>query len=117
MWQDGGLLDLLATSLETWAMRRRKGIASILGEENIDLSVQCRKPLEVLIDGVSWLARGRKGVVILDWDQVSYWLADVPSFSCQTDELALRLKRLLDDGWHRPPPIFVPISKERRDAA
>jgi len=117
VWQDGGLLDLLATSLETRAMRRRKGLASILGEENVDVSVQCRKPLEVLVDGVSWLARGRKGVVILDWDQVSYWLADVPSFSCQTDELALRLKRLLDDGWHRPPPIFVPTAKERRDAA
>ena len=117
VWRHGGLLDLLATSLETRAMRRRKNLASILGEENVDVSLKSGKPLEVCVDGVSWLARGRKGVVILDWDQADCCLRDVPSFSCQTDELALRLKRLFDGGWGLRPPIFVPTAKERRDAA
>ncbi len=117
VWQEGGLIDLLATSLESRAMRRRKGLATLLGEEQVDVSLQSGKPLAVFTDGVSWHAHGGKGVVILDWRLGDDQLFAVPSFSCQTEELALRLKRLLDDGWHRPPPIFVPTAKERRDAA
>jgi hypothetical protein len=117
VWQEGGLIDLLATSLETRAMRCRKGLATLLGQEQLDVSLQWGKPLAVFTDGVSWLAHGGKGIVILDWRLGDDQLFSVPSFSCQTAELALRLKRLLDDGWHRPPPIFVPTAKERRDAA
>src|SRR6476659_6924230 len=42
---DGPLIDLVATSLETRAMRRRQGLAMVLGDEQIALAQDNGTPL------------------------------------------------------------------------
>jgi hypothetical protein len=119
VWQHGGLIDLVATSLETRAMRRRKGLGTLMGEDSIDAAVRCGRVMPVFADGVSWLAHGCQGVVILDWDDAAWQLADIAAFACETEALALRLKRAFADGSGGTPSIFVPAGKQRecRDAA
>lgn len=117
--QHGGLIDLVATSLETRAMRRRKGLGTLLGQGERDYAVQHGKSLAVFADGISWIANDGKGVVILDWRDAPFQLADVPSLTCESEALAVRLRRAFADDVYSAPPIFVPAgqSKECRHAA
>jgi len=117
--QHGGTIDLVATSLETRAMRRRKGLGTLLGEDERDYAVQHGKPLPVFVDGIGWIANDRKGVVVLDWRDAACQLADVPSLTCESEALAARICRAFAGDVRPAPPIFVPTgpSKECRHAA
>jgi hypothetical protein len=119
VYQHGGLIDLLATSLETRAMRRRRGLGTLLGEDRLEHPLQQGKSLAVLADGLSWLAGGRKGVVILDWRDAALQLADMPALICESEALADRLRRAFVAEVFAAPPLFVPSGqpKERRHAA
>jgi hypothetical protein len=106
--QHGGTIDLLATSLETRAMRRRNGLATLLGEESLDYALQYGRSLAVFADAVSWIANGRKGVVILDWKDAPLQLSEVPSLVCETEALRDRIRRAFADSICSSPPTFVP---------
>lgn len=118
VYQYGGLVDLLATSLETRAMRRRRGLGTLLGEDRLEHPLQRSKSLAVFADGLSWLAGGCKGVVILDWSD-AIQLADMPALICESEALAERVRRAFAAEDYSAPPIFVPSGqpKERRHAA
>lgn len=108
----GGLVDLVATSLASRAMRRRQGEAVVLGRPMIEQARALGEPLCVFADGLSWLRAGCLGIVILDFDRVGPLLDDVAGFAVQHDLLAARLKRVLE----RPRPIaplFVPAKESR----
>lgn len=118
VYQHGGLIDLVATSLETRAMRRRRGLGTLLGEDRLDNALRYGKPLPVFADGLAWRAAGCTGVVVLDWRDLVL-LADAPALLCESDALALRLRQAFAREVFTAPPIFVPSGqpKECRHAA
>lgn len=118
VWQHGGLIDLVATSLETRAMRCRRGLGTLLGEDRLDNALRYGKPLSVFADGLSWLAAGRTGVVILDWSDIIL-LADAPALLCESEALAFRLRQAFAREVFAVPQIFVSSGqpKECRHAA
>jgi hypothetical protein len=119
VYQQGGLIDLVATSLETRAMRCRRGLGTLLGEDRLENALQYGKPLAVFADGLAWLAAGRTGVVILDWNDGPLLLADAPALLCESEALALRLHQAFACEVFAAPPIFVSSGqpKECRHAA
>lgn len=119
VYQHGGLIDLVATSLETRAMRCRRGLGTLLGQDRLDNALQYGKPLSVFADGLAWRAAGAKGVVILDWSDATVLLADVPALLCESEALALRLRQAFAREVFAAPPIFVSSGqpKECRHAA
>jgi GNAT superfamily N-acetyltransferase len=118
-YQLGGLIDLVATSLETRAMRRRKGLGTLLGEDRIDHALEHGTSLPVFSDGIAWIANERRGIVVLDWSDAYEQIADVPSLTCETEALAVRIRRTFAGELCSVPPLFVPDvqSKERSHAA
>lgn len=106
-YEDGVLVDLVATSLDTRAMRTRLGIARLLGEETIERARRLDRPVLIFNDPLAWLCSHCCGVVIVDWRCAPFRLADVPGLVCQSEMLARRLKRAFDNP--QPlPPLFVP---------
>jgi len=115
-FEDGQLIDLVATSLVTLAMRRRHGDAVLLGADMIERARENGRPLLVHADAWSWLRGGCLGVVILDFSRAAPLLANVPGLICQTPMLAARLKQ----AFERPlpmPPMFCPNAKEFTDVS
>jgi hypothetical protein len=115
-FEDGLLVDLVATSLATRAMCRRLGEAALLGGERIGQAREAGRPLLVFADAWSWLCAGCLGIVILDFSRVGLLLSDLSAIGCQTPELASRVKRACE----RPMPVpflFVPATKESADAS
>ncbi|HZQ00359.1 MAG TPA: hypothetical protein VFB13_12515 [Reyranella sp.] len=110
------IVDLVATSISTRAVRRRRGEAAILGDDWIDCAIEARRPVR-LYENPLWWVNGRcHGAVVLDWRDLAYRLAEASSIICQTTTLAERVS----DAFARPipmPPLYVPPAQETRHAA
>lgn len=77
---DGGvLMDLVATGLETRAIRTRCGAVTVLGEEWLDHARQTGAAARMFGDPIEWLRNGRRGAVLLDQRSACFALADVPA--------------------------------------
>ncbi len=115
-FEEGRLIDLVAMSVATRAMRRRRGETALLGSEAIEFARETERPLRVFSHPLSWVRNRCHGVVVLDWRLAPYLLADLPAITCDSPLLAARLQQAFD----RPipaPTIFVPQSMENRHAA
>jgi hypothetical protein len=115
-WQDGELIDLVATSLQTKAMRRRTGLARVLGEEWIEVAYAAGCPGKLRANGFSWLGNRFIGTVILDWTEAVDILGDLSAVACETHALAQRVQRAFA-GERFCPQIFVPQQPELPHAA
>lgn len=107
-----GIVDLVACSLATRAMRTRRGIAAVLGHARIDDAVLGNQPLNVYDDALSWLRGGCRGVVVLDWPAAPLLLREVPALTCESRATAERLGAAFERP--RPyPPILVHHGERR----
>lgn len=115
--EQGELIDLVAVSLETWAMRRRLGTARVLGADSIEDARFFHRPLTLFTDVAGWLAGHGRGAVILDWRAAPRELADLDAVLCQSEALAARVTRAFAQPVPLPPLYFLgshPSSKESR---
>ena len=109
VWDGGDLIDLVATSTRTRAMRRRTGEAALLNDRAVDLARDARQPLRLHEDGYAWLAARCHGTVVLDWARAVPRLAEAPGLVCDSEALAHRVMR----AFERPLPLpllFAPLS-------
>lgn len=111
------LIDLLAVSLETGALRTRYGIADYLGHNALDFRRWQGEPVAVFEDPVSWLRHGGEGVFIVDWRHIVRELAGVAQLVCQTPALALRIKQAFEQAIPCPPLLVSSDRKESRHVA
>jgi hypothetical protein len=109
-FEQGELVDLVATSLGTRAMRRRCGEARLLGADWIGRARDLDKPLNLFNDAFAWLAGDGCGAVILDWRAAPRELADLKGLLCQSEALAHRVAR----AFAQPVPL-PPLYVHRRD--
>ncbi|MBN9088939.1 MAG: hypothetical protein J0J01_18690 [Reyranella sp.] len=116
VWQETTLLDLVAVSLETRAMRRRLSLALLLGHDRLEAAHRSSRPLTVFPDPLAWLAAERRGGVVLDWRDVGFELGDVPALACADEAMALRLHRALTGFAGKAPPIFI-TSRQAQEQA
>ncbi len=108
-WDGRDLIDLVATSTRTRAMRRRTGAAALLNDRAVDLARDAHRPLRLYEDGYAWLAARCHGAVVLDWPRAVPRLAEAPGLVCDSEALARRVMR----AFERPlplPPLFAPLS-------
>jgi hypothetical protein len=111
-FEQGELIDLVATSLDTRAMRRRCGEARLLGMDWIERARDLAKPLSLFNDAFAWLAGDGCGAVVLDWRAAPRELADLRGLLCQSEALARRVTQ----AFARPvplPPLYVHRSDNR----
>ena len=104
---EGELIDLVATGLETRAIRTRCGIATVLGEEWLDHARETGTTPRLFPDPVEWIRNGRRGAVLLDQSAAWFALADVPAINWCGSEVQARQ---IDQAMRRPinlPQIFV----------
>lgn len=113
LFQDGALLDLIATGLETRASRTRAGIGTVLGRDWLDRAKDTETALRLFADPIEWLRNGCRGAVVIDWRAARYELADLPGIACENEMLAARVERALKRPT-RLPQLFV---REARHAA
>lgn len=109
VWEeDGGLIDLVATSVRSRAMRRRRGEGRFIGGDAIERARWSSQSLHLYTDAWSWMHHGCAGAVVLDWSGAVYAFHDIAGIVCESELLCARLKR----AYHlpvEPPPIFVPL--------
>lgn len=105
-FENGVLLDLVATGLETRSTRTREGVATILGQEWIDHAKETETAVRLFADPIEWLRNGRRGAVVIDWRAARYALADVPGIACESDILAKLVERAMRQPV-RLPQLFV----------
>lgn len=106
LFEDGRLLDLVATGLQTRATRTRAGIATVLGRQWINHAKETETTVRLFGDPIEWLRNGRRGAVVVDWRSARHALADVPGIACETEFLAAQVERAM----HQPvslPKLFV----------
>ncbi len=106
------LVDLVACSFTSRAMRTRNGIATVLGFDRIEDACLGREPLRVHDHALSWLRNKCRGVVVIDWTAAPSLLRDVPSLVCESEATAAELTR----AFERPnpyPPILVQNGETR----
>jgi hypothetical protein len=113
LFEDGRLLDLIATGLETRSTRTRAGIATVLGREWIDHAKDTETTVRLFADPIDWLRNGCRGAVVVDWRAARYELADIPGIACEGELLAKRVEHALKQR-ARIPQLFV---REARRAA
>ena len=106
LFENGVLLDLVATGLETRSTRTRLGIATILGQEWIDHAKETETTVRLFADPIEWLRNGRRGGVIVDWRAARYALADVPGIACESEFLAKQVDRAMRQP-ARVPQLFI----------
>ncbi len=109
-FEQGELVDLVATSLGTHAMRRRRGEARVLGADRVERARDLDKPLTLFNDAFAWLAGAGCGAVVLDWRAAPRELADLKGLLCQSEALARRVAR----AFAQPVPL-PPLYVHRRD--
>lgn len=111
------IVDLVAVSMRgRHAMRTRRGVATVLGGDNIDLALEHGWPLPLYETGWSWIVNRCRGAVVLDWRIAPHRLAHLRAIACETPDLAHRLHGFLE----RPlplPDLSVLTFKETRHAA
>ncbi|GEP61293.1 hypothetical protein [Reyranella soli] len=103
-FEDGVLLDLVATSLATRQSRTREGICTTLGEEWLEQARESGTAAKILPDPIAWLQNGRHGAVLVDMRAARHVLADMSALACEGELLAARIDRAL-----RQPVIFPTI--------
>lgn len=113
VFEDGRLLDLVATGLGTRSTRTRLGIAMVLGRERLDHAQQTETAARLFPDPIEWLRNGCRGSVVIDWRAARYELADLPGIACEGELLAKRVDHALRQPV-RVPQLFV---REARRAA
>lgn len=104
---DGALVDLVATGLETRAIRTRCGAATVLGEEWLDHARETDTAARMFPDTIEWLRNGRRGAVLLDQRAACFALADVPAVNWCGSEMHAKQ---IDQAMRRPlnlPQFFV----------
>ena len=109
-WDGPDLIDLVATSPRTRAMRRRTGEAVLLNDRAVDQAREMQRPLRLHEDGYAWLAARCHGAVVLDWPRAVPRLAEAPGLVCDSEALARRVMH----AFERPlplPPLFAPLSR------
>lgn len=112
-YEGGELVDLVATSLRTRAMRRRTGMAHVLGAPWIGVAEQSHIHLSLRESALRWWASGFFGAVILDWAFAPALLGGVPAVACESRGLAERVRRAFVDC--RCPELFVLKPQEPND--
>jgi hypothetical protein len=95
LFQDGVLLDLVATGLQTRTTRTRAGIATVLGREWIDYAKETETTVRLFGDPIAWLRNNRRGAVVVDWRSARHALADIPGIACETEFLAAQVERAM----------------------
>jgi len=106
-FEDGRLVDLVATSIETRASRTRMGVCTCLGVEHIDHARESGEALWLYSDPMEWLQHDRQGACVIDWRAARFDLADLNDITCSNDKLAIRVDR----AFRQPvtmPTLFVP---------
>jgi hypothetical protein len=111
------VVDLVAVSLETGAVRTRYGIADYIGDPALFHRSQDSEPVPVFEDALSWLRGGGDGIFILDWTRIHVPLQGLPGLVCQTPALAQRIKRAFELATPCPPLLVASPSQESRHAA
>jgi hypothetical protein len=111
------LVDLVAVSLDTGAVRTRYGIAEYVGYNALRDSEWDQEPLAVFDDAVSWLRAGGNGVYFVDWTQIHVHLQGLPQLVCQTAALAQRVKQAFEQAIPCPPLLVSSDAKETSHAA
>ena len=106
LFEDGVLLDLVATGLQTRTTRTRAGIATVLGQEWIDRAKDTGTAVRLFGDPIKWLRNGRRGAVVVDWRTARYVLAGVPDIACETELLAKQVERAMRQP-ASTPRLFV----------
>jgi hypothetical protein len=103
-YENGALVDLVATHCRSLNSRTRRGVANMLGADWLAVARANVEAVHVFAHPVEWLQRGCAGVVILDWRRAPPDMLDVPGAACSTIELASRL----DDAFRcYTPRLFV----------
>jgi hypothetical protein len=95
LFQEGVLLDLIATGLQTRSTRTRAGIATVLGREWIDHAKAAETTVRLFGDPIEWLRNGGRGAVVVDWRAARHVLADVSGIACETEFLAAQVERAM----------------------
>jgi hypothetical protein len=90
------LVDLVAVSLKTGAVRTRYGIADYIGHNALLRRADDGEPVPVFEDALSWLRGGGDGIFIVDWTAIHMHLRGLPGLVCQTPALAQRIKRAFE---------------------
>lgn len=104
---EGELIDLVATGLETRAMRTRCAVATVLGTEWLDHARETGTTPRLFPDPIEWIRNGRRGAVLLDQRAACFALADIPAVNWCGSEMQARQ---IDHAMRRPihlPQIFV----------
>ena len=111
------IIDLVAISLRgRHAMRTRRGIATFLGGDNVEMAHEEDWPLFLYENGFSWIRNRCRGAVVIDWQRAPRRLTGLRAISCETPALAKRLRLALE----RPfplPDLFIQPTEELRHAA
>ena len=111
------VVDLVAVSFETGALRTRYGIADYVGYNAILHRSADNEPVPVFEDALSWLKGGGDGIFIVDWTAIHTHLRGLPGLVCQTPALAQRIKRAFEQAIPCPPLLVASDPKESRHAA
>jgi len=108
-YENGALVDLVATHCRSLNSRTRRGVADVLGADWLDVARDSGESVRVFANPVEWVQRGCAGTVILDWRTAPLDMLDVPGAACSTVELAARL----DDAFRSyAPRLFVANKRE-----
>jgi hypothetical protein len=95
LFENGRLLDLVATGIEARSTRTRAGIATVLGQEWIDRAKDTETTVRLFADPIEWLRNEGRGAVVVDWRAARHALADVPGIACETEFLAAQVERAM----------------------
>ena len=91
VFDDGVLDDLVACRLADRRIATRYGAARALGEAQVDRAILRKTRLSLYSDPLRWLVNGRRGAVVLDWNQAGRLLHGVKSIGCDSAALARRV--------------------------
>jgi hypothetical protein len=114
-FDEDGLADLVAESLETGHLLRRYCFARVLGAKAIEEARKFDEPLFVFHRPSSWLRGHCLGAVVLDWEQIGREFNGVRKIFCHLS-LASRLHEATRRCWPRPT-VALPAANEARHAA
>lgn len=101
------VVDLVACGIETRAIRTRSGVATVLGEQWLDLARATGDAARLYPDPIEWLRNKGRGSVLLDMRAAPFALADVPAVNwCGSESAAQQIDRAMRQPISLPQ-IFV----------
>jgi hypothetical protein len=111
----GGVVDLVACTVETRRMRSRLGVAAVVGLEEIERARETEAPLLVFDDAIRWLHGNTHGAVVVDWAKAAHDIDGVKVILCSAS-LATRLRDMTRRCWPRPTIAYAQPEKMRHAA-